>query len=437
MSELFASYGPTARIPTVWLYSENDRYWGPAIPRAWFKAFVDRGGSGEFVQLPPYKADGHSIFTGDPKSWQPALEALLTSCCALANTGSGSQPAVPTPLSDTPEAFTQVLTAWAARHNVGKAVIVVRRNGRVVHQASLGGADPARPVLLASLSKAITGACVATLIREGRLGFQTTLAAALAKFFKAHGRPADPRIERITIAQLLTHRAGFSSASDGEDPATRSVLKAYLESHSSREAPKPAYLAMLFKERLLRDPGQKFAYSNAGYLMLGAVIEEATGRSYEDYCREAVLKPAGVTGALDPTWAVLWSTGGWHMPGADYLAAFERLAPSRATYGAPVRAWMLDPNGKTFGTAKPPSWYGLGVRLRDRGQGLVMSHTGSWRARTTPPDTQGPRNTETSTLAVVVADGTSWFVHSTPLVLDGARDELDRDLLRAYRSVRW
>ena len=51
----------------------------------------------------------------------------------------------------------------------------------------LGGADPARPVLLASLSKAITGACVATLIREGRLGFQTTLAAALAKT----GRPAE------------------------------------------------------------------------------------------------------------------------------------------------------------------------------------------------------------------------------------------------------
>jgi len=47
MTDLFASYGATARIPTLWLYSDNDRYWGPSIPRAWHKAFTDRGGIGE------------------------------------------------------------------------------------------------------------------------------------------------------------------------------------------------------------------------------------------------------------------------------------------------------------------------------------------------------------------------------------------------------
>ena len=52
MTELFASYGATARIPTLWLYSENDKYWGAAIPRVWHKAFVGAGGTGQFVQLP-------------------------------------------------------------------------------------------------------------------------------------------------------------------------------------------------------------------------------------------------------------------------------------------------------------------------------------------------------------------------------------------------
>ena len=435
MTELFASFGAASRTPTVWLYSENDQYWGKDIPREWHKAFTGRGGSGPFVPLPPYKADGHPIFTGNPAAWKPAFEDFLRSCCQAAGASATAAPAATTKFGETPEAFTQALAAWARKHLVERAVIVVRRAGRVVHQAAVGGADPAAPVLLASLSKAITGACIATLVRDGRLAFETPLSKALATFFKSHGKPVDLRIERITIAQLLTHRAGFSSASDGDDPATRSLLEAYLASHTPREAPKPAYISAVLGKPLLRDPGQAFAYSNAGYFTLGAVIEEATGQSYDTYCRDKVLAPAGASGALDPTWGVLWSAGGWRMTGADYLAFFEQIDPGRTTFGVATKDWMLDSKDKLFGTAKPQSWYSLGVRMRDQGRGLEFSHTGAWRRRL-GPDAQGPRSAETSTLAVRVADGTSWFVHSTPLVLDGARAELDRELLGAYRAVR-
>ena len=274
MAELFANYGATARVPTLWLYSENDKYWGPTLPRSWLEAFAEQGGQGQFVQLPPYKSDGHPIFTGNPEAWKPAFEEFLAACCKGAFTPE--RPASPSPLSDTPEAYTRVLTAWAEKHKVKRAIIVVRRDGRVVHQGAVGGADPTAPVLLASLSKAITGACIATLVRDGRTGFDWPLSRALAKFFQENGRPADERIERATIGQLLTHRAGFSSAVDGEDESTGAVLKAYLESHSPRERPTPKYLSMVFEKRLRRDPGEAFAYSNAGYLALGAVIEEAT-----------------------------------------------------------------------------------------------------------------------------------------------------------------
>jgi CubicO group peptidase (beta-lactamase class C family)/dienelactone hydrolase len=435
MTELFASYGATARIPTLWLYSENDKYWGAAIPRVWHKAFVDRGGTGQFVQLPPYKADGHPIFTGIPAAWKPAFETFLQSCCQAASDVAGSLPTAQAPLSHTPEAFTQVLAAWATKQNIKQAVIVVRRDSRTVHLSGIGGADPAAPVHLASLSKAITGACIATLVRDGKLAFDTPLSKALAKFIKANGRPADRRIERVTIAQLLTHRAGFASADDGEDPATRSVLQSYLASNSSREPPKPAYLSMVLAAGLLRDPGKEYAYSNAGYLALGGVIEEATGQAYEDYCRGAVLQPAGAAGALDPGWRVMSSYGGWRMSGGDYLAFLEQLDPARAALGARTRDWMRDKNGKTYGKASYPVWYGPGVRLRDAGRGIEIWHTGSWRRRL-PPDAQGPRSADTSTFAIRVADGTSWFVHSTPLVLAGARTELDQELLRAYQSVK-
>lgn len=432
MAELFASYGATARIPTLWLYSENDKYWGPTLPRSWLETFAEQGGQGQFVQLPPYKSDGHPIFTGNPEAWKPAFEEFLAACCKGAF--AAERPAKLSATGGTPADYTSVLTAWAEKHKVKRAIIVVRRDDRVVHQGAVGGADPAAPVLLASLSKAITGACIATLVHDGRVGFDWPLSRALAKFFKENGRPADERVERATIGQLLTHRAGFSSAVDGEDESTGAVLKAYLESHSPRERPTPKYLSMVFEARLRRDPGDAFAYSNAGYLALGAVIEEATGQRYEDFCREAVLKPVGAKAALDPTWRVLWSFGGWRMAGADYLAFLDSLDPARATFDATTRGWMLDPNGKTYGNAARLAWYSLGLRMRDEGRGLEYWHTGTFRRRL-PPDAQGPLSIETSNLAVHIADGTSWFMHSTPLVLGGARAELDRELLKVHRAL--
>lgn len=77
LGKLFAGYGKSARMPTLWLYSENDRYFGKEHPHAWFKAFVAAGGKGEFVQLPAHGEDGHGSFTSNPDAWKPALDAFL------------------------------------------------------------------------------------------------------------------------------------------------------------------------------------------------------------------------------------------------------------------------------------------------------------------------------------------------------------------------
>jgi dienelactone hydrolase len=77
LEQLFAGYGATARIPTYWLYSENDMYFGKELPQRWFKAFQAAGGRGEFVQLPPHGADGHASFTRNPSAWRPAFEDFL------------------------------------------------------------------------------------------------------------------------------------------------------------------------------------------------------------------------------------------------------------------------------------------------------------------------------------------------------------------------
>jgi len=77
LGKLYQEYGAEAMVPTLWLYSENDKYFGSKLPREWFDNFTRAGGKGKFVQLPPYKNDGHGSFTGNPEAWKPAFENFL------------------------------------------------------------------------------------------------------------------------------------------------------------------------------------------------------------------------------------------------------------------------------------------------------------------------------------------------------------------------
>ena len=77
LAGLYKNYGAITKVPTLWLYSVNDRYWGSALPKEWFNSFVQAGGKAEFVQLPPYKEDGHGIFSGNRNAWKFAFENFL------------------------------------------------------------------------------------------------------------------------------------------------------------------------------------------------------------------------------------------------------------------------------------------------------------------------------------------------------------------------
>jgi dienelactone hydrolase len=77
LGDLFASYGATAKRPTLWLYSENDLYMGRDAPREWFSLFKKSGGKGEFVELPAFGKDGHGSFSSNPSAWKPAFETFL------------------------------------------------------------------------------------------------------------------------------------------------------------------------------------------------------------------------------------------------------------------------------------------------------------------------------------------------------------------------
>jgi dienelactone hydrolase len=77
LAELFAGYGKDARVPTLWIYTENDRYFAPRHVRTWYDAFRAKGGSGELVLLPPFGEDGHLLFSRGMSVWQPIVERFL------------------------------------------------------------------------------------------------------------------------------------------------------------------------------------------------------------------------------------------------------------------------------------------------------------------------------------------------------------------------
>jgi homoserine acetyltransferase len=77
LERLFRDYGKTAKVPMLWVYTENDMYFGPELPRRWHQAFRAAGGQSEFVQFSPQGDDGHLLFYRYPSLWQPKVAAFL------------------------------------------------------------------------------------------------------------------------------------------------------------------------------------------------------------------------------------------------------------------------------------------------------------------------------------------------------------------------
>jgi CubicO group peptidase (beta-lactamase class C family) len=267
----------------------------------------------------------------------PALAITI----ALGNAGARSQPqgldaqALDAQVLD---AYDKAFDAWVAKHRPTTAIAAVRRRGETVFLKG-HNADPRAPSLIGSMSKPITGVCVATLIRDGKLSFTTPLAAALAGFFRRHGPPADRRLERVTIEQLLTHRSGLLGNDEG-DPMQAMWRDRAAKGLARIASPEPL-LTEHFKHPLAYEPGSHGSYTNTGFIVLSAVIEEASGKPYETYCREAAFAPLGITSArLHPDWATFSGARGWIVTAEDYLAFLDVFDPKQAFLGDRVKAWI-------------------------------------------------------------------------------------------------
>ena len=140
---------------------------------------------------------------------------------------------------------------------------------------------------IASLSKAITSAAIFKLVQEGRLRTSDHVfgAKGILSSFALHSQAN--WLQAITVEHLLTHTAGGWGSSRG-DPMFH-----------NQERNRTAFLQhTLDTSPLFNPPGTNYAYSNFGYFVLGRVIEQVSGETYEAFVRRQVLDPLGITDML-------------------------------------------------------------------------------------------------------------------------------------------
>ncbi len=93
-TELFAELGRTTAVPGLWMYAENDEFWGASVPVAWHDAFAGGGSRTTFVHAPPVDGGkGHGLSARAPRLWAPAVDAFLATIDFPATPAPSAAPA--------------------------------------------------------------------------------------------------------------------------------------------------------------------------------------------------------------------------------------------------------------------------------------------------------------------------------------------------------
>lgn len=173
-----------------------------------------------------------------------------------------------------------------ARHEAGEfsGSVLVARCGHIAYKRGFGLANlewripngPQTKFKIGSITKQFTSLLVLQLVREGQIKLDGRLSDYLSYYRKDTG-------QRVTLHHLLTHTSGIPNFIEapgfleGWDSRRRYSVQEFAQSHCSGD--------------LKFEPGMQFSYSNSGYFLLGAVLEEVAGKTYERLLSERIFGP--------------------------------------------------------------------------------------------------------------------------------------------------
>ncbi|RLJ40817.1 beta-lactamase [Litoreibacter meonggei] len=219
---------------------------------------------------------------------------------------------------DRQAAIVTAFEAWMSDHGITKASIAVLAGDARAPTLTKGyGRDAAAPVTLASLSKAITGACIAVFQQEGVFDLDAQISTLI-----------DAPEGAGSLHDFLSQTSGFDEDLTQGKPW-------HLEADRT---PRHKLATKLALDAPRADAS--FRYNNANYAVLGAVIDAHAQQDYEADCRSLVLDPLGIaTAALDPVWAPLGAWGGWSMSVGDYARFAKEWFGSPRNIGRAPLDW--------------------------------------------------------------------------------------------------
>ena len=229
------------------------------------------------------------MFRGLPKRWPIAFALLVGTCSAQAPV----------------EHMDKVVKSYVeAQMFMGS--VAVAQHGKIVFSKSYGLADaewsipnsPTTKFQIASLTKQFTAASVLLLEERGKLKTEDLVRKYL---------PDAPAVwDKITIYNLLTMTSGIADDAATYEPGSPDRL--------------------VFHEKPLDfQPGEKWDYSNKGYLVLGYLLEKVSGQSYATFLEENLFKPLGMNDSgLDSNVAVIPHRASGYLPGAEGMENAER-----------------------------------------------------------------------------------------------------------------
>ena len=165
--------------------------------------------------------------------------------------------------------------------------ILAAENGNIIYDKAVGYADfekkienkPDTKFRLASVTKQFTATLIMQLVEKGKLKLDGKLSDYLPYYRKDIG-------DKVTIHHLLNHTSGIPGYTE---------LPGFMTEEVGKKAVVKDFVIKFCSNDLSFEPGAQWSYSNSGYFILGAVIEEVTGKTYETVLKENILDPLGMS----------------------------------------------------------------------------------------------------------------------------------------------
>jgi CubicO group peptidase (beta-lactamase class C family) len=247
----------------------------------------------------------------------------------------------PDPRRSSEKAAAQVdalMAPWSKGETPGAAVIVIR-DGQILLKKGYGMAnleqrrpiDPDTAFLLCSVTKQFTAMAIMILAERGKLRYDDALSSFFPEF--------PPYAQAVTLRHLLHHTAGFPEYDSLflESGAIDQFWPRSAKSRSSRFEPtsKDVLRILAQQKELAFAPGERWEYSNSGYVILAQVVEKVTGQTFAQFLQQEIFQPLGMKRSrlYDETRPTIEKRATSYKTGANGRFRDIDYAPQNAVYG--------------------------------------------------------------------------------------------------------